>query len=285
MQSACSSKIIVLTLLPMIDTFGDRCGLCGEACTPHSGHALLDSAGLGGLGRKVWPHSPAVATVSCGSAAPEEYPARAADSESHLQLVKCFLLHSRWVTFKTSSYDNCRTCRSTLIIAATFGSSQCAAKTLNNQRSFPLGIFKGKACLVFPSLMLHEIPLCSCEYSKMPRQKHCLQSKVVEESEARLNLAGPLSRDLLTSGVENLASQPSLPRGGLADLRTQMSMTSEDTLMSPLKTAGMHSRQQVISCSFPCKASISNFFQVARWKKALHLLVANPTSVCKHKAL
>ena len=95
MQSACSSKIIVLTLLPMIDTFGDRCGLCGEACTPHSGHALLDSAGLGGLGRKVWPHSPAVATVSCGSAAPEEYPARAADSESHLQLVKCFLLHSR----------------------------------------------------------------------------------------------------------------------------------------------------------------------------------------------
>ena len=56
--------------------------------------------------------------------------------------------------------------------------------------------------------------------------------------------AGPLSRDLLTSGVESLAPQPSLPSPKLAQLKTAASVSSQDTLQSPMGTA-RHTRNNV----------------------------------------
>lgn len=57
--------------------------------------------------------------------------------------------------------------------------------------------------------------------------------------------AGPLSRDLLTSGIDSLAPQASLPPQSLAELRTAVSASSQDTLQSPLAGTARHSRNNV----------------------------------------
>ena len=68
--------------------------------------------------------------------------------------------------------------------------------------------------------------------------------------------AGPLSRDLLTSGIEGLAPSNSLPEHNLAALKTASSMmTSPDTSrqQSPYadRTApGMHTRNDVRTSSW-----------------------------------
>ena len=67
----------------------------GEASATNSGYALLHSAGIGGLGREIREGPTAVAAVCGSSAAPEEHPAGAENSESHLQPFKCFLFYSR----------------------------------------------------------------------------------------------------------------------------------------------------------------------------------------------
>ena len=69
--------------------------MCRQTCAANSGHAVLDSSGVGGLGREIWPHPPAVAAVGRCSAPPEEHVAGAAHPTSHLQSVQCFLLHPR----------------------------------------------------------------------------------------------------------------------------------------------------------------------------------------------
>ena len=70
-----------------------RCCVCGKACVADSRYVILDSAGFGGLGGEVWPHSPAVAAICRGPAASKKHTAGAAHSASHLQPVKRFLLY------------------------------------------------------------------------------------------------------------------------------------------------------------------------------------------------
>lgn len=62
--------------------------------------------------------------------------------------------------------------------------------------------------------------------------------------------AGPLSRDLLTSGLDSLVPQSSLPRPKLADLKTAVSLSSQDTMQSPMPGTARHSRNNVSDSSF-----------------------------------